>query len=1446
MAMAGGAADKLSNRYEHRWTALQVGLLLRGEASSIRLEPPGAEGEGIEFEIQFPDGLYCDQVKDYSTRWTLHRLAEVLRKVEGYLAAGKTVRLILSTDAAELEKMCYQARAADTFEEFEEIRTGPPGEFATVAANWPTADRETAWRYLRLIQVRHQPGESLRNEVALSYSFLVQDDPESVVAILRDFFDDHLHQVVTAPQVWAYLEKKQIKRRYLVGDTNTERALASTVDRLSLQVKDKQPSFGLALRPHTDRFIERLTDPDGPQILLCEGRAGMGKSTVACETVQKLQAGGWYTAAVRMNTVGANTLSAAGLGRAMELADSPAVILANVADGKPSLLLVDQLDAVSTYSGRMSEVYGAVAEVLEQLRHEPTVKVLLVARTIDIEEDSRLRELAANRDRVERIPLDELSDESVRTVLQEAGTDPSALDPETFRLLKVPLHLSVFSRLSSSARAGSYRTLQQLYDQFTRERRDAIEPKLRAQSWPEIITTLVQYLSDNESLTAPRLVLDNFDQTDVQLLESEGILASETRDHIGFFHESYFDYLFARTFMSGSKTLHDFLVSSGQALFRRAQTRQILEYTEALDRNRFSSTVRQLLGSEQIRPHIKDVVIAVLRQIAATAEDWGELDDLAWSSSPLAPKTRSLLGQPAWFDAADHNGRWEHWLADPATAADAFAPLLNVASERPQRVSALVAPYIGASAAWRDRLHQLALWVVNADLEGLVIELIQRGELDPLPGHVDDQDALLTNLQSLAQSHPENAARIMGAFLRRAAARASQDGHEDPFTARLLTNYPPSARDVIGQLSSSAPAVFVDEVLPFVLEFARTKAAGGGSGGRQRWARMYLGAYEIGSLLVRCLDEALRALAYAQPETVDEALQCLAAVDGPETNYIVSRLYTVVDRPDEAVQWLLADSCHRQSLWDEVTWSTRDMITSASSRCSAESLDRLLSSLLSFHPPWDTPGIHGHSRVGLTQYRLLSAVDPDRRTGHVRRRLGEWERKFGTGVLTPMPTSYVRGVESPISDEAAARMKNAHWLRALAIYADPERSTHLGTAGGADELAQTLGRQAEREPQRFASLALQMNSDSPLVYFAAVLRAVSPRLDADCLAALCTHIYRACGPGSITELCRAIETNLANTDQNIVGLLGEFSNDQTDNNGYTATSDLVAAGINTSRGQAAWVTGALLAHGDQNLQALTSIAENLARDTSPAVRACAARAVHALHRHQPQTALALADELLAQATAGLYAAYTVRDLLLLALQQDTDRFSHYLTQALTLQGDAGNSAGQAWAVLAIWEILTPDLPGAVRELSDAARNGAAQVFAQHPERSLKWLPGLFEDAESTVRNSAASAVRKIDQLQGDVQNRIVQSFVRSLAFSDNQRDLFIGLNRQTTPVPQAAIEACEYVVALDADSRLTGHYLIPVLLRLYRIVGVDRTRCLDVFDHLALIADLSSLDVIRR
>lgn len=52
MPLPGGASAKYGDRYEGRWATLCLLEVLVGDAECIRFEPPGPEGEGVEFWVQ--------------------------------------------------------------------------------------------------------------------------------------------------------------------------------------------------------------------------------------------------------------------------------------------------------------------------------------------------------------------------------------------------------------------------------------------------------------------------------------------------------------------------------------------------------------------------------------------------------------------------------------------------------------------------------------------------------------------------------------------------------------------------------------------------------------------------------------------------------------------------------------------------------------------------------------------------------------------------------------------------------------------------------------------------------------------------------------------------------------------------------------------------------------------------------------------------------------------------------------------------------------------------------------------------------------------------------------------------------------------------------------------------------------------------------------------------
>lgn len=696
-ALPGGSADKLGNQYEAWWTLLRIGDLLTGRAARIRLEPPAPEGTGVEFWIDEQGTRWCEQVKDAPAGgpWTIGRLIRegVLASVRDHLANGHEIRLVVSTVATILAGLSSGGAESTTIKEFRSVLNRKEfDELPNVAAAWGTDD-ETTWRYLQHVHVEHHPHETLGRLVHQTYERLVQGDPEAAIDALGGWLTKHLQEVLTAPKIWAYLSAAGHPRRLLAGDPDTLAALHATVERQKRRADDAQPTIGVVEQPHVAQLVEHLAPGAEHQIVIVHGRAGSGKSTVASEAVSQLVQQGWYAAALRMDALNAGTRSARALGKDSDLAESPVILLDGVADGSPAVLLVDQLDAVSTYAGRIPESFDAVTELLEQARLIPTLKVLLVIRTVDLQQDPRLRHLQADTTRATSLAIGDLDPEAVRRALQAGGIDVTALTEATLHLLRVPLHFAVFSRLSPEAQRVPYRTLPELYDRYTSELRQQVERQVGRLDWAGIITVLVDHMNQRESLFAPEAVLDSFPRLEVNSLVSASVLVRDgTR--IGFFHETYFDYLFARAFVSGGHDLHDFLADSGQYLFRRAQARQVLEYLAATDREEFRRTVLRLLTSDRIRPHLRDVVAGVLRQLDVGPDDVRCLESVIFGGGSIEARLLPLLSSPAWFDAADQAGCWEAWLDDPAKSDKAGDQLIWAARNRPKRVAELVAPYV--------------------------------------------------------------------------------------------------------------------------------------------------------------------------------------------------------------------------------------------------------------------------------------------------------------------------------------------------------------------------------------------------------------------------------------------------------------------------------------------------------------------------------------------------------------------------------------------------------------------------------------------------------------------------------------------------------------------------------------------------------------------------------
>ncbi len=286
-----------------------------------------------------------------------------------------------------------------------------------------------------------------------------------------------------------------------------------------------------------------------------------------------------------------------------------------------------------------------------------SVRLLLACRSFDLEVDPRLADLAgvtgpgrhSDGHHVER--LGPLPAADVDQALHDAGVSPGSLTPSLHRLLGVPLHLRMLVTLQERGQIdpAGINTRMELFTAFYRSVCYEVEARQPGAPVTAVTDRLAAELSERQELSVPASLLSEHPVT-VELLASAGWLRRDA-GRIAFAHEAFFDYAYAQRHMRSGLSLLDLLRSSEQHLFRRGQVRQILTLEREQDFGQYLRDVREVLSAGDVRPHIKELVIALVTWVSdPLIDEWQALRELGdVAASPLADRAHSLAARAPEF-----------------------------------------------------------------------------------------------------------------------------------------------------------------------------------------------------------------------------------------------------------------------------------------------------------------------------------------------------------------------------------------------------------------------------------------------------------------------------------------------------------------------------------------------------------------------------------------------------------------------------------------------------------------------------------------------------------------------------------------------------------------------------------------------------------------------------
>lgn len=1094
------------------------------------------------------------------------------------------------------------------------------------------------------------------------------------------------------------------------------------------------------------------------------------------------------------------------------------------------------------------------------------MSVVLACRSFDAANDARIRGLLEPLEEEARVTVGPLAEEQVRSILEELGVDPKALTAELLELCAVPLHLSLMGQITARGvdDVRGLKTLNDLYGRFWDDKQTEIGQALgRDPRWTEVLDPIIDRMSEEPALEAPRQVVDQW-KADVDAMLSANVLVEED-GRLAFFHETFFDYVFARRFNGRGRTLEQ-LLRNDQLLFRRAQVRQILAHARGGSARDYERDLRLVLCESWIRFHLKDVVLAWLQTVVDPREgEWVLIRELLHDdSTALADRAWRALQSPAWFHFLAERQILEGWLAgDGETRERALMIVAEAAPEDGDAAAALLAssePEDESPEELERVLARMDLFESRELFELLLGEVADGGEL----GRRD----FWYLAHELPERKPAWASELLGCWLqtRLAAGELVVEG-PGPFRGPRLEPQGLHLDEYVNAAAKGDPAAFVDHVWPVMLMVIEQQARPErGDGMRQDpiWSHRHFdsGSGELEDVLLQGAELAIAALAEREPERFEMLLRAHAKT--PYETVAAVLFGGFAANPGRfagrGIEFLLEDENRfRVGYSNSSHWGTRRLLEAITPQCPPSSLTDLEGPLLAYYTSWEKSVQSRGRQFGLAQFELLGGVQEEHRTPAMRRRYAELQRKFG--VEEAWGPHGIQGgvVGPPIAEEDARKMNDANWRRAMERYADEERgSTDDFLKGGAHELASVLETLSAEDPARFARLAVGLPDQINNAYFDVVLRGVGkgevplPLVDAEALIERCHDLPgRPCGQWIGYPLRPRAEEEISEATLGILSWYateGEgASNLEPGGDDNDADEHLLSRGLNSVRGGMAAELARLLFADGSRIAALEPTLRHLCGDESSPVRAMAAETVLAVAAHDTQLGLELFEQLTSDAEESLLVTRSVRRFLVWAGSQHYERLEPLIRRMIGSSLPAVRTEGAAQAALAaLSDERVQPLAEECMQGSAELRLGTTRVFAhnlasaEHRARCEEGLEAAFDDEDDEVRKAAAEVIQRLTPDQVGPSAGLIDRFLESKAFEEHVEAVMYALEDAATAPAALVLKACKRVLDMlaspDADIRRRGQVareVSEVLTRAYSDAAGDeeRERALDVIDR---------------
>ena len=347
-------------------------------------------------------------------------------------------------------------------------------------------------------------------------------------------------------------------------------------------------------------WVKKELSEKESNVMLLVGNAGVGKSVILKKVIQRLESDDIKCFAIKADKF----QTPAGYTNNEHL-EQLRNTFSSLMQEERAVLIIDQIDALSQYinSDRSKlENITTLAKLFSDNENLRNVRIIVSCRSFDLEFDPKLSLLG----REPQIKLGLLDRQDVENVLDRLKVGLyKELDEKTISVLQIPQHLNLFCRVYRKNKRKDYSSITDLYDELWLQEIGLTEAKINKGVAEKILYELALRIYRDEELT-PQWNYDTSELKEANYLISEGII-EKTDNRATFFHQSMYDYVFARYYTKEKRSLiQDILAEKKhQGLFVRTTVNFVLDYERAKNIKQYKEDVKTILFSGKVRTHIQ-------------------------------------------------------------------------------------------------------------------------------------------------------------------------------------------------------------------------------------------------------------------------------------------------------------------------------------------------------------------------------------------------------------------------------------------------------------------------------------------------------------------------------------------------------------------------------------------------------------------------------------------------------------------------------------------------------------------------------------------------------------------------------------------------------------------------------------------------------------------------